>query len=116
MKVSSELIEFLNLSPLDQVRYSLHCLNAWTSAPRNYVVIKLVRILSFLKLEKASFYVLLYSGLLKRIMDKNMLAINDIDNYLIDYGFPTEWLGYGDRLRYPWRHTFTRIAMFFRVK
>lgn len=115
MNIPQELIEFLNLNPLNQIRYSLHCLNAWTSAPRYYLLIKLVNFLSRIGFEKASFYVLVYSGLVQRMLETGLLTKSHLDSYFIQYEYSSSMLGYGERFSSPWRHLFTRFTMFFRV-
>ena len=83
MNIPQEFIEFLNLNPIDQVRYSLHYMKCrmltfiyrsgfWASI-----------FLSRIKLDKAGFYVLIYSGALKNMFDVGLVTVNMLDSVLV---------------------------------
>lgn len=116
MKPSNEFIEFLKLSPYDKVSYLLYCLGCEARSFIYFLGFWLSVFLSWVKLEKTSFYVTVYSGVLNRLLEKELITVEDLDKVLIESDYPSEWLGYGERLSSPWRHTFTRLAMLFRAK
>jgi hypothetical protein len=116
MKISQNLIDFLNANPLDQVRYLLYFLKCRLLTLIYRTGFWLSLLLGHIKLDKAGFYVLVYSGALKNMFDVGLVDVEMLDKVLADSGYPSEWLGYGERLSSPWRHTFTRLAMFFRAR
>lgn len=66
----SEIREFLELSPFQQVGYLCHCIKCWTSVPRFYIAIKLVRLFHWLRLDWVGNWIGHISGLNKRLVQE----------------------------------------------
>lgn len=64
------LKQFLDLNPIEQIQYLSHLLNAWTSVPRFYIAIKLVRLLQSLGLNAVGDWIGHVTGLTKRLVQQ----------------------------------------------
>lgn len=79
MKIFSlkNILEFLQLSPLNQILYLCYCINCWTSVPRFYVAIKLIRLFHCLQMDFLGNWVGHVSGLNKRLVQQFPDLAND---------------------------------------
>lgn len=62
--------QFLELNPIEQVLYICHLINCWTSVPRFYIAIKLVRLFNWLGLDSVGNWIGHVSGLTKRLIQQ----------------------------------------------
>ena len=59
----------MNITFLDKVLYAGYCIKCWTSAPRFYVAIKLVRLFTMVGMERLADFVSDSSGLSARLFE-----------------------------------------------